>query len=860
MTTSAAMVQATEARAASPANGTATTAAAIKAATNGSNTHPHHASTYTNTPPPPAPGIGTPPVENGNASAAAVVESGNGNGAAPKASTPEAKEAAELRKKEDEIAAKGAEIADIRALLARAFNKPIEEPARPKSHWSFLLEEMKWLAVDFSQERLWRRTAALAVAFEIAKKKGEFGLKQPPREFCAYSDEIRELRAAAAKADGAAAVEGGGGGSAAPPSTGRRSSARKADASSSGGGGGGISAAVFLCLDPATDPAFADFEAGEGLLLSPSTPTKAIEVDGGAAAAFLSPSSALAFPCEEAFTEALHKSLMTSEVDRLIQADFAYRSYKLEYEASVVSHQMAVQEEMQAANNIGDLGLGPGFGIELEEPDVFTATTKKAGKRRKGGAGGRSGVGGGILGLEDFSLDGGGEEEFGAGAKRSASKAALVEDVYLRKKRPTRTPAYRDVDVDYDLAQEGGSRYGTRRATGALARNQARVAAERNRRGGGGRADAYAQQQAARARAQAGLPGMMLWTRGEDDLLLAVVHEFGINWTLVSEVLSLSLSMQGIHRPAQQCRQRFRQLTMQENQDYSEERVYASLAQTMSKQQARELLVASLPVRDDALVRLLEALVQVGASAAQKRANEERRNEAVRTQRQPEHVSYTTVMTTVMSQSQGRRMSPIELCQTVNNMYLQQARQQVLMQQQQQQQAAMQAQHAAAVAAQHGQHGAGGGAAASGIAAGLPQQQQQQGGEGVVAAAAQGTPAGQQPLAMQQQLPPPAGGTPVSSTGISSVQQQQQQQGMSLAGKPPAGPTPQVTLQQLTNILSTNKLPNGQPLDENMRKAIESKRTNFLAQIQQQQAAAVQRQQQQLAAAQQQQQSGGGGG
>ena len=820
------MVQAAQ-TAAAPANGTTGKSAAAAAAAAGKDGHPAANG---------APKASTPdaPMENGNAVEASA------------ASTPEAKEAEELRKKEDAIAAKGAEIAAIRALLTRAFSKPAEEPARLRSHWTYLLEEMAWLAIDYTQERHWRRCTALAIAYEIAKMKGDFGLKQPPKEFRKYSDEIRELRAAVAKSDGASVT---------PATTGRRASARKADPGSSG-----LSPAVFLGLDPSSDPVFADFEAADGLI--PSTPP----TEDGIA-------MAVAFPCDEEFAAALEKSLMTSEVDRLIQDEIAYRSYRLEYEAAVVSHQMAVQEQIAAANNIGDLGLGPAFGVEAEEPDSFAAAAKKSNKRRnKGGArsGGPGGVavGGGILGLDEFGDD----DDFSAGNKRSKA-AALVEDVYLRKKRPSRIPSYRNEDLDYDAAQEvGGSRYSTRRQTGALQRNQAArlQAAERNRRPAG-RTDTYQQQQAARLRAQAIAPGMLLWSKAEDELLLAVVHEFGINWTLVSEVLSLSLGMQGIYRPSQQCRQRFRQLTMQEGHDYSEERAYAALSQQLSKQQARELLVGSLPVRDNELVRLLEALVQVGASANAKRAMEERRNEPQRTRRQDMHPSYGAILQAVMGQTGGRYLNPLELSNSVNNAYITQARQAMLQQQMQSQQQQQQ---------QQGGGPGGGGAPLGGGTPGQPPPQQlqqggpqpgQQGGVPPPGSApgqqhgqqqqqglAQGTPAGQLPLGMSggsgglpgavpgqmpQGVPPTQGGVPGSM-----------QPGAALGGggpnnKPPGPqpPTPQVTLQQLNTILATNKLPNGQELDNNMRKAIEQKRTTFLAQMQQTQ----QRQQQALQAQQQ---------
>jgi E1A-binding protein p400 len=39
----------------------------------------------------------------------------------------------------------------------------VQEPARCKGHWDYLLEEMQWLAADFQQERKWKKVAARKV-------------------------------------------------------------------------------------------------------------------------------------------------------------------------------------------------------------------------------------------------------------------------------------------------------------------------------------------------------------------------------------------------------------------------------------------------------------------------------------------------------------------------------------------------------------------------------------------------------------------------------------------------------------------------------------------------------------------------
>ncbi|CAK8680534.1 unnamed protein product [Clavelina lepadiformis] len=44
----------------------------------------------------------------------------------------------------------------------------VQEPPRTKAHWDYLLEEMRWLATDFAQERKWKRAAARKVVRMVA--------------------------------------------------------------------------------------------------------------------------------------------------------------------------------------------------------------------------------------------------------------------------------------------------------------------------------------------------------------------------------------------------------------------------------------------------------------------------------------------------------------------------------------------------------------------------------------------------------------------------------------------------------------------------------------------------------------------
>ncbi|XP_039253757.2 helicase domino-like [Styela clava] len=44
----------------------------------------------------------------------------------------------------------------------------VQEPPRNKTHWDYLLEEMRWLAADFAQERKWKRAAARKLVRTVA--------------------------------------------------------------------------------------------------------------------------------------------------------------------------------------------------------------------------------------------------------------------------------------------------------------------------------------------------------------------------------------------------------------------------------------------------------------------------------------------------------------------------------------------------------------------------------------------------------------------------------------------------------------------------------------------------------------------
>lgn len=381
----------------------------------------------------------------------------------------------EEKKLEDEILVKGEEIGSRRALIAQAFKPPCPEPSRSYTHRDHMLEEMKWLAVDMAQERLWKQSVAIAIAVEIATMEGDFGLKQPPHEYRKYSDEIAELKRNVAK-------------SISQPSGRRTKAAAK------------VSPAAMLQIDLDSDPAVVDVREGTSEM-EVAVPDNVGEI-------------LLTYEWNAEASAKKEDELKEVEKNRIIEEETAYRSYRLEYEAALASHQLAVAEQQAAANAIDEYEIGHSLDLDILD-DGLLGPPRKMAKRQRGARGTYGGI-------DEYEDD-----------RRVPGKL------------------YRHGDYEAAYTTETG-RYQKRH--GAQNRNRRANDRARNTRTAG-RIDPY--QQTTRIQGQ---PGILSWNKVEDDLLLAVVHEFGLNWTLVSEVLSKSLLMHGIHRPAQQCRQRFRQI------------------------------------------------------------------------------------------------------------------------------------------------------------------------------------------------------------------------------------------------------------------------------------------------------------
>lgn len=74
----------------------------------------------------------------------------------------------------------------------------LQEPPRPKTHWDYLLEEMRWLSSDFDAERKWKRKAAKKCALMVYRYHQEKRSKQERAER-EHLQHIKKVAAAQAK-------------------------------------------------------------------------------------------------------------------------------------------------------------------------------------------------------------------------------------------------------------------------------------------------------------------------------------------------------------------------------------------------------------------------------------------------------------------------------------------------------------------------------------------------------------------------------------------------------------------------------------------------------------------------------------
>ncbi|KAK9824609.1 hypothetical protein WJX72_011693 [[Myrmecia] bisecta] len=536
------------------------------------------------------PGLAPPIKTELKAGVAAQVQAADGaDGGAQTPKDPKQLEQAK-RKQQDALLQKAGEVRARRALLSRAFERPTPEPERPLSHWDYVMKEMRWMAVDFAQERLWKRAAAYSIAHEIAGGHATRQLRQTPQGDL-MRKEIAEAQARAA--EDASTQE-------------RLQSGRSAGTSASAKEDG-----IFDGLDLDGD-------------LAPRTPSRLSDM-------------VYTYAGEDELSGLLHAHLAELEEARVIAHDMEIREYDIEYEAARRAAMEVKEAAAAEAQRVRDLEERDAMSQGLDD-DGDDLGTKK-GRRKK------ARVPLHYADYEDLDADDGSllgkakqpksSRPVSAGEARWESEDAGTG---LRVSRERKKRKFRDYDDDEDEVPMSIRREKLTRKGSDLGRKPLdRSKKLKNGQKAPGSGSQLGRVRSTSAGGMAGQP--IAWTPQDDQLLCAIVHEFGANWVLVSDVLSSSSAMQGIHRRPDACRYRFKAITQeggaQEGQEES-----ALAGHHITKGQARELLQKSIPVTDSVLQRHLDVLLGVGLAAKQKRAQNEALAKEAQQRRQDPHPSH----------------------------------------------------------------------------------------------------------------------------------------------------------------------------------------------------------------------------
>jgi len=107
------------------------------------------------------------------------------------------KQIVERAKHEATVTARIAELRKQGLWSAKRLPK-LQEPPRPKTHWDYLLEEMRWLSSDFDAERKWKRKAAKKCAQMVYRHHQELRSKAERAER-EHLQHIKKLAASQAK-------------------------------------------------------------------------------------------------------------------------------------------------------------------------------------------------------------------------------------------------------------------------------------------------------------------------------------------------------------------------------------------------------------------------------------------------------------------------------------------------------------------------------------------------------------------------------------------------------------------------------------------------------------------------------------
>jgi len=555
---------------------------------------------------------------------------------APNPATGLTENSEEQRAKEDAILDKATAIKAQWRLLSCAFLFPTEEPIRPHCHWDYVLREGEWMAEDFMQERLWKQAAAVRFAKEAARFDRR--LLKPTK--------TKVLRAVS------------------------------------------LADEEFGHVVPDGKPDFpvaSQGTTGKEDLAGPVTPPQEFEFP--------------AMPylvCPEDFMEAVIQQLEEEDVARLTQHAVAVATYNATYEAVRYLQPPEDEDPAAAASRKAAQqkrrGIKPGALLipnADEEVDLGGGlptgglTSTKA-MRRAAAAGGTSTTARGAVDhaalapdeplasiaagrekrkrkIRDFGDD----DDYGMGL---SNKVVSTRDKLTRM--GTRSSIMeRDAGVGSEIRRPGAGM--------ALPPKQSKLPGAVGTKGPTGlpRLDSLQRMPSMQGRGSGMMRGgsmhvdrMVSWTHQDDQVLAAIVCEFGQNWVLVADILRSASSMTGHYRRPDACKVRYVALQRSaqieaaggDPNDQREDITVNLQHPLMTKSQAKEILSLALPVHLDVLRRHQEFVSRIAANAKQKRAQERLQTRESHKFRADQHPSHYKAQQAVM-QTTGRVLTPLEI-------------------------------------------------------------------------------------------------------------------------------------------------------------------------------------------------------
>mmetsp|Transcript_39746 Transcript_39746/g.112786 ORF Transcript_39746/g.112786 Transcript_39746/m.112786 type:complete len:1021 (+) Transcript_39746:660-3722(+) len=156
---------------------------------------------------------------------------------------------------------------------------------------------------------------------------------------------------------------------------------------------------------------------------------------------------------------------------------------------------------------------------------------------------------------------------------------------------------------------------------------------------------------------------MIEWTAQEDQLLCAIVHEFGQNWALVADVFSKASPVPGVYRKSEHCKLRHRTLTTP-RQDGSLEPVVHQLRTVRGA--SREVLTNAIPIQESVLAHQLGVLSKVSQTLMMTLAEDKKRKVEVNQLRHMMHASHAAVEMKCLQAHNGKHLSALELIDITN--------------------------------------------------------------------------------------------------------------------------------------------------------------------------------------------------